>query len=79
MRKYEKELAYIEKQLKKAKIHYKTATKQNDHVGAENLKNTIGILENIRIALGGDVGVENCPMCGSMYYVDNPHKCGKDV
>nr|DAF29038.1 MAG TPA: NUDIX domain protein [Caudoviricetes sp.] len=79
MEKYKKELVYIDKQLLKAKIHLKTATKQNDILGVKNLKNTIEVLENIKAALDGDKVIENCPKCGSMYYVDNPHKCGKDV
>lgn len=75
----EKELAYIEKQLEKKKAHLKIAMQRNDSTGAENLRETIGILENIRIALDGDKTVVNCPSCGSMYSVDNPHKCRKDV
>lgn len=76
----EKEIAYIEKQLKKAKIHLETAIQRNDPVGAENLKNTISILESIKnIMLSDDNTVINCPSCGRMYSVDNPHKCRKDV
>ena len=65
MEKYKKELVYIDKQLKKAKIHLKTATKQNDILGVKNLKNTIEVLENIKAALDGDKVIENCPKCGS--------------
>lgn len=72
---YEKEIAYIDKQLKKAKIHFKSATKQNDPIGAENLKNTISILENIKRALGGDKTIINCPNCGSMYEKGKEHVC----
>ena len=75
----EKELAYVEKELEKKKIHLEAAIQRNDSTGAENLKNTISILENIRSMLGGDKTVVNCPSCGSMYSIENPHKCRKDV
>lgn len=75
----EKELAYIEKQLEKKKAHLKIAMQRNDSTGAKNLKETISILESIWIKLGGDKTVVNCPSCGSMYSIENPHKCRKDV
>lgn len=73
---YEKEIEYINKQIKKAKIHYITAQKNNDLVGAKNLKNTINVLKNIKRALGGDnETIINCPNCGSMYEKDKEHIC----
>lgn len=64
MEKYKNELVYIDKQLFKAKIHLKTATKQNDISGVKNLKNTIEVLENIKTALDGYKVIENCSKCG---------------
>lgn len=79
MGKYDKELSYIEKKLKKAKASYKKTDKIKDPTAAENLKEQIEILENIKDALGGNKVVENCPVCSRMYYVDNPHKHKLDV
>ena len=77
---YEKELAYINKQLKKSRISLINAIDRNDKTAIENLQSTIEILENIKNYLesSSDKIIINCPMCGSMYETSKGHDCRKD-